>query len=490
MEVQMVSRRRVLAGLGAVAVSGFNPIARTWVATAHAAGALDHIPPLDGTLLTDPTSLAPYANDAGSAIHETPVAVLRPGSALDIAKMIRYCRRHTIQVAARGQGHTTFGQSQVAAGLVVDMGSLNSIHAITSTKADIDAGATWRTLVETSVPIGLTPPVLTGYIRLSIGGTLSVGGVSSTNRQGCQVDRVQELEVVTGEGEIKRCSARQNPDLFEAVLGGLGQCGIITRAIVDMVAAPANARTFVLNYTDNAAFFRDMNELLRRNEAEDVFCLFLPDAMGRLVYGLNVTKFYGSGSPPDGAQILRGLSQPASLATVTDQPYLNYVERTDAFIDFFRSIGLFDGVLHPWYDAWLPRETVEKYVGDVIPTLTAEDVGSTGFVLLFPQKRSKLTRRFLKVPDSTEWVYLFDILTAAAAPGPNPEFQAKMLARNGALFDKARRVGGTRYPIGTMAFDRQAWKQQYGEDWNDFKRLKQRFDPDGILTPGPGIFAT
>ena len=148
----MVSRRQVLAGLGAVAVSGFNPVARTWVSTASAAGAFDGIPPLQGTLLTDPTSLAPYATDVGSAIHEAPVAVLKPASADDIAKMIRYCRRHRIPVGARGQGHTTFGQSQVEAGLVVDMGSLNQIHSIKSNKADIDAGALWRTLVETSVP--------------------------------------------------------------------------------------------------------------------------------------------------------------------------------------------------------------------------------------------------------------------------------------------------------------------------------------------------
>src|SRR6187431_3319118 len=121
----MVSRRQVLAGVGALAVLGFNPVARTWVGTAQAAGLLDHLPPLDGTLVTDPTSLAHYATDVGSAIHNTPVAVLHPGSVQDIAKMVRYCRRHRIHVAARGQGHTTFGQAQVEAGLVVDMGSLN-----------------------------------------------------------------------------------------------------------------------------------------------------------------------------------------------------------------------------------------------------------------------------------------------------------------------------------------------------------------------------
>ncbi|MES1173218.1 MAG: FAD-binding protein [Myxococcales bacterium] len=484
----MVSRRQVLAGLGAVAVFGFDPVTRTWGASAQAAGLLDRLPQLDGTLVTDPTSLAPYATDVGSAIHNTPVAVLRPGSVEDIAKMVRYCRRHCIHVAARGQGHTTFGQSQVAAGLVVDMGSLNKIHSISATRADVDAGATWRMLVDASVPLGFVPPVLTGYIKLSIGGTLSVGGVSSTNRQGCQVDRVQELEVVTGEGEVKRCSEHQNRDLFEAVLGGLGQCGIITRAIVDMMPAPSSVRNFVLTYTDNAAFFKDLRVLLNRGEATDISCIWQPDATGRLIYGLNVAGYYGPSAAPTGAQLLRGLTQPASAAIQQDQAFYDYAIRVDLIFDFFQSIGLFDGVLHPWFDAWLPNETVERYVGEVIPTLTPEDIGPTGFLLLFPQKRSKLNRRFLEVPDCTDWVFLFDILTANAAPGPDPAFQAKMLDRNNRLFEKARRAGGTRYPIGSLQFDKRDWKQQYGDDWSAFKRAKGQFDPDNILTPGPGIF--
>jgi len=484
----MVSRRQVLAGVGAIVVSGFNPAARTWVSSAQAAGPLDHLPPLDGTLVTDPSSLAPYATDVGSAIHDTPVAVLHPGSVEDIAKMVRYCRRHGIHVGARGQGHTTFGQSQVAAGLVVDMGALNRIHSISASKADVDAGATWRMLVDAAVPMGFTPPVLTGYIKLSIGGTLSVGGVSSTNRAGCQVDRVQELEVVTGTGEIKRCSERHNRDLFEALLGGLGQCGIITRVILDMTPAPARVLNYVLSYSDNAAFFRDMTELLRRGEADDISCIWQPDATGRLIYGLNVAKYYGPSAPPNPRHLLRGLTQPASAAVAQDSSFYEYAIRVDVIIEFLQAIGLFDGVLHPWFDVWLSDESVERYVGDVIPSLTAEDVGPTGFLLLFPQQRSKLKRKFLEVPDCTEWVFLFDILTAAPVPGPNPEFQARMLDRNRRLFEKARRSGGTRYPIGSLQFDRRDWKLQYGRDWNDFNDAKQRFDPDHILSPGPGIF--
>ncbi|HEV3193676.1 MAG TPA: hypothetical protein VGY54_24390, partial [Polyangiaceae bacterium] len=131
---------------------------------------------------------------------------------------------------------------------------------------------------------------------------------------------------------------------------------------------------------------------------------------------------------------------------------------------------------------------VEPYVSEVTAALTPPDVGPTGFLLLFAKKASTLTRPFLRVPDADDWIFLFDILTANAVPGPDAGFESTILARNRRLFEKARAVGGTRYPIGSISFNREDWEIQYGEEWRELLRLKERFDPDGILTPGPGIF--
>jgi FAD/FMN-containing dehydrogenase len=145
-------------------------------------------------------------------------------------------------------------------------------------------------------------------------------------------------------------------------------------------------------------------------------------------------------------------------------------------------------VLHPWFDVWLPEDEVETYVGDTLAGLTPEDVGPTGFLLLFPERRSAFTRPLFRLPNHGKYVYLFDILTAAPAPGPDPAFEAAMLARNRALFEQARDLGGTRYPIGSVEFDHADWEQHYGREWDDFRRAKRRYDPDTILGPGPGIF--
>jgi cytokinin dehydrogenase len=403
--------------------------------------------------------------------------------------MVQFCRRHRIKVATRGQGHTTFGQSQVDGGLVVDMRGLNKIHSIGPTTADVDAGATWKALVNASVPLGLSPPALTGYINLTLGGTLSVGGVSSTNNHGAQVDNVRELEVVTGEGEVERCSRRRNPELFDAVLAGLGQCAIITRVVVDLVPVKAKARVFLLNYSDNATFFRDFRTLLNRGEFDGVFNIFGPSPSGGFVYQLNAIKYFDTREPPDNGHLLRNLSFDPATSSNSDSSYLDQVQSVDVGIDFLQSINLFRSLLHPWFDVFLPESKVESYVKEVLPTLVSEDVGPTGFMLLFALKRSELNQPLFRVPNQGQYVYLFDILTASSVPNdPDPAFVARMLARNRRLFEKARALGGTRYPIGSLEFSQQDWRRQYDGVWEDFKRAKRRFDPDLILSPGPGIF--
>src|SRR5215218_8655626 len=246
-------------------VVGFDLAGRSWVteARARAAGDFSQLPPLDGTLAVDADSLAAAADDFGHIIHRTPAAVLRPGSVEDVVKVVRFAREHGIRVAGRGKGHTAFGQSQAGAGVVIDMTTLNQIHSIGQDAAVVDAGVVWRDLLMTTVPAGLTPPVLTDYTRLTVGGTLSVGGVSGRSYvHGAQVDNVLELQVVTGEGELVTCSESSNRGLFEAALAGLGLCAVIVRATVRLIPARERAQTLRFFYPDAPAMLADLRFLI------------------------------------------------------------------------------------------------------------------------------------------------------------------------------------------------------------------------------------
>jgi len=86
-------------------------------------------------------------------------------------------------------------------------------------------------------------------------------------------------------------------------------------------------------------------------------------------------------------------------------------------------------------------------------------------------------------------VHLLTLMTAGP-PDPGPDFGAAMLRRNRRLLDRAVAAGGTRYPIGTVESTPADWRAHYGDRWPHLVALKRRYDPDGILTPGHGVFPT
>lgn len=479
---------------GGAAVAGFDQLARQWIVQADAAATIgdgvQEVPQLDGTLLLDLASRQADSTDEGNLVSKLPVAVLRPGSERDVQRMIGFCREHDIKVSARGQHHTMFGQGLVQAGLIIEMSALRTIHSITPNGADVDAGVLWKDLLQAALKQGLRPKGLTGYTALSVGGVLSVGGCPLGNSSGALVDHVQALHVVTGRGDLVLCSETQQPEVFEVALAGLGQCGIITRATIDLVQAQQMARTYQLPYFDTATFFKDFRILLNRGEINEVYNVAPGPGSGAPPYIINATIFFDPPNNPDDAFLLRGLSLPPAAAQKQDRPYVDYATSVDGIIDFFRARFQWDSLQKPWFDVWLPDSTVEQFVGEVVPTLTPIDVGPFGFLIILVQRRSKLRRPFLRVPanDGKEWVWLFDIGCASPTPGPDPAYVSQMLARNRRLFERARALGGTRYPIGALDFSHMDWIVQYGEEWPEFVRRKNALDPDGILTPGPGIF--
>jgi cytokinin dehydrogenase len=487
---QHMQRREFLktAGVAAIIV-GYSTTKNAWVTEAHAHGndAWTKVPALDGQLLTDATTREHFGDDLGLIITTSPKAVLRPASVDDIVKMVKFCRKYGIEIAARGQGHATHGQAQVNAGVVIDMSAMQQIHEIGDGFAVVDGGCTWRILLHQSLP-AQTPPVLTGYIGLSIGGTLSMGGISGMAYNiGVQIQHALELTIVTGKGNLVTCSETQKSDLFNAALAGQGQCGIIVKAKVKLVPAKAMAANTTAVYFDVAVLKEDMRTLVNRNELDSVYALGgIDPGSGQVVWQINVAKFH-DGAAPDMAFYMRDLNFiPPTLAT-NDLPYEDYQLLVDNQIDMLRSFGMFEGVMHPWYDVFVGDSQVVGHVTEVLTGLQPDDVGMFGFILLFPLKRSTITRPLFRLPNE-ELVWLFDVLTSANAPGKDPDFAANKRARNNVWYDMARDVGGTRYPIGTLDFDHGEWRRHYGGAWADFKDAKEKYDPDHILTPGPGIF--
>jgi FAD/FMN-containing dehydrogenase len=437
----------------------------------------------DGQLLVDHASRAAAADDFGHIIRRIPWAVLKPASVSDVVAVVRFCNAHRLTVAARGQGHSTYGQSQALKGVVVDMSRLASVH-IGPDHAVVDAGAPWSCVVNAALSRGLTPPVLTDYIELSVGGTLSVGGIGgATGQYGMQTDHVVELEVVTGNGRRSICSRTWERDLYEAVLGGLGQCALIVRVTIRLVPAPTNTRRYQLSYHDLRAFTADQRRLLADGRFDHLEGQIFPDPSGGWRYVLDAAVFFTPPGVPDDAALLDGLRYERGTEEIATLSYRDLLDRMAPSVARLESTGEWNHP-HPWLNLFLPSSAVDDYVGDLMERLMADDIGASGMILLYPIRRDRLRAPLVRVPDEPV-IFLFALLRAAP---PDHHTVATMITHNRRLYDRARALGGTAYPVGAIPFTHQDWQTHYGNAWNMLSTAKRRDDPHNILTPGQGMF--
>ena len=201
------------------------------------------------------------ATDFGGMQNTKPLAFIHPAGSDDISKIIRHAGRFgSMTVAARGNGHSINGQAMSNNGLVVNMKTIKKIcvkrinfRGNATYVVDVGGGALWEEVLKRCVlEHGLAPRSWTDYLGLTVGGTLSNGGVSGQAfRYGPQTSNVIEMEVVTGNGEVVICSENQSSDVFYSVLGGLGQFGVITRARVLLQPAPEMVRKFIMYQIQN-----------------------------------------------------------------------------------------------------------------------------------------------------------------------------------------------------------------------------------------------
>src|SRR5690606_26244616 len=188
--------------------------------------------------------------------------------------------------------------------------------------------------------------------------------------------------------------------------------------------------------------------------------------------------------PPDDSHVLAGLDIPPSALEVADMPTLPFLTMVDSLFEFLDSIGLFN-IPHVWGDAFLPGSKTPSFVGSTLDQLNPAELGPAGSVLLFPVPVRFVDSNAFRLPRE-RMVYLFDILASGFPNDPN--FAAEQLPKARALFERARRVGGTLYPIGSTPMSKADWIRQYGPVYGLLLLAKRAYDPDKIMTPEPGIF--
>ncbi|CAN4093914.1 unnamed protein product [Withania somnifera] len=431
----------------------------------------------DGKLSIAPADLESASVDFGGLHRAEPIAVLYPATPEDVARLVKaaYDSASGFTVSARGHGHSINGQAMTTNGVVIQMsgGSTNKMLTKVSEKfmyADVSGGELWIDVLTSTLEYGLAPKSWTDYLYLTVGGTLSNAGISGQAfHHGPQISNVHELDVVTGKGELLTCSEKENSELFQAVLGGLGQFGIITRARIALEQAPQ--RVF---------FFSPRNPVkISSLKAE-----------GGVLYCLEITKNYHLSNADTIDQEIEILMKklnyiPASVFT-TDLPYVDFLDRVHKAELKLRSKGLWD-VPHPWLNLFIPKSRIAEFDKGVFKGILGNK--TSGPILIYPVNKNKWDERSSVVTPEEDIFYLVAFLRSALQNGDRTQTLDYLSNQNYEIlkFCEEARINVKQYlPHYT---NQREWRDHFGEKyWIRFQQRKLEFDPRHILATGQRIF--
>jgi FAD/FMN-containing dehydrogenase len=428
-------------------------------------------PRVEGVWVVDPEQRADLGRNFGRQNDFVPSVALQPASVADIVAAVSWASSVGLPVAARGQAHSTHLQIAVPGGLLIDMRSLRSVSPVKDGSVSVQTGACWGDVLTLTLEQGMAPPTLTDYQRLSVGGTLSVGGIGGESfRWGAQIDNVQSLEVVTPSGRLVWCSPGQDSELFHACLGGLGQFGVITAAELAVVQAPAFVETTFISVDTLARVLQLLGELLGDPAYDHLYCNIYEQSIGWR-YEVVASRYL----PEPGSPVAHSGDARRSVV----RSFRDFCFRVDAFVQGMQESQQWE-LAHPWFDVFLPWDAALDAVAGELDQLQDGSLGG-GSVLLYPVRGGAGNGSRLALPNSGRCL-LFDVLRNAR------QHDSSALAKNRAAFERCRRVGGTLYPIGSMPMDAEDWRQHWGERYPGLAELKRGMDPDGLFGRGHRVF--
>ncbi|KAG7021337.1 Cytokinin dehydrogenase 3, partial [Cucurbita argyrosperma subsp. argyrosperma] len=447
--------------------------------------------PQPNNLVHDPESLTLASSDYGNMVKEIPAAVLQPTSINDVVHLINYSYNNPIPfpVAARGQGHSVRGQAMAKNGVVIDMSYLRRnretpgiiISRLRSTGeiyADVGGEQLWIDVLNAALAYGVTPVSWTDYLYITVGGTLSNGGISGQSfRYGPQVSNVVEMDVVT---------------------------------------APRRVKWIRMLYTNFSAFAKDQERLISFNERQQANALdyleglvllhhdspdtwrssFFPPSdhpriislanQNSLIYCLEVAKYYDrhtqSTIDKDIEVLFEGLDYESGFKFEKDVTYVKFLNRVRSGELKLQSQGLWN-VPHPWLNLFVPKSRILDFDVGVFKDIVLRRNITKGPVLIYPMNHSKWDSRNSTVIPDEEVFYTIGFLHSSGF-----DDWKSFDRQNDEILEFCEKSGiEIKQYLPNYKTQRQ-WIDHFGSKWTNFRDMKMKFDPKYILSPGQRIF--
>jgi glycolate oxidase len=204
-------------------------------------------------LLTDHHQLRTYESDGLLQYQSLPAMAVLPGTAAEVAAVVRACHEAGVPWVARGAGSGLSGGAlPVSDGVLIVLSRLRKILDvdIPNQRVVCEPGVTNLAISAAVGPSHFFPPDPSSQVVCSIGGNVAENsGGAHCFQYGFTTNYVCGLEVVLPDGTVVELGGaeleRPGYDLHGVFVGSEGTLGIATKITLRVVPAPEAVRTLV-----------------------------------------------------------------------------------------------------------------------------------------------------------------------------------------------------------------------------------------------------
>jgi glycolate oxidase len=415
-----------------------------------------------------------------------PDAVAFPVDAEEVRRIVLLANRHRFPVVPRGAGSGFSGGSlPVHGGVVLSTERMDRIVAIDTENlyAVVEPGVVTETLKEEARRRGLFYPPDPASLKFStIGGNIAecAGGMCAV-KYGVTRDYVLGLEAVLGTGELVRTGVSTvkgvvGYDLTRMLVGSEGTLGIVTRATLRLVPLPEAAATMLALFSGNREAAGAVNAVIAARVTPSAMELMDRTAIDCVLAVVPIPLPEGTGS---------------ALLLEVDGPEASVARDADRLAEVCRSCGAIEvrraSDARGREELWKMRRSISPGLRRLAPVKMNEDI-------VVPRSRLADMFDFLAGLSARKRVRIVNfghagdgnIHVNVMTSGTDADETRRAEEAVEEVFRKTVEIGGTisgEHGIGIAKAP--FLEMEVGPlGVSVMKRLKECFDPNGILNPG------
>lgn len=434
--------------------------------------------------------------------------VYKPKCAEEIEQVFQLAKNTGLTITARGAGRSYNDASLNGGAIVLDLSEMNRILEWNPETGRVTAepGVTIQQLWQKAEPDGWWPPVVSGTMFTTLGGCLAANVHGKNNfKVGPIGEHVIEFTALLPTGAQVICSPKKNGDLFYSMISGLGMLGVFTSITLQMKQIHSGLLEVAASPSHD--LHEHLTEMLENAPSCDYIVGWLDSMVGGKALGrgqIHAARYLNEGEDPKARETVLLKNQvlparimgvfPKSILYIFMKPFANnlgwglvnwakYITSLprhtfrqshaafhfllDYVPNFERAYGS-GGLIE--YQSFLPKETAEDAWRELIDLSVKQGLPS----YLGVTKRHR--------PDQFLLTHAVDGFSLAmdfkVTNGNRARLSAMLQEYDRIVLD----AGGRFYFAKNSETTRESTLRFLGEKTvAEFKRLKKRCDPDGLL---------